>query len=544
MIVSEIRLVGAPGSVLSFESAPVHAPVDCTINASQTGGYSPLFPSCVVPRAARRLQQAGEDSPDLNTTLFTIRPGAPRVVLVNLTMRGGVRVEGGDLNMINCVLDGNGLGPMTAMTITAGVVELFESNIINYELGGISVTGGALTVVRSNIRRNGYDSNSTFGAIEVAGSSTAVVNLDDSHIEYNGRSSDDCTYPNVCVRGGGLYIAGLQALVNMGQGTVMRHNLAYEGDQIYVRDARALVGLRYILPTPLGHYIIITDRGNDATLGMQVVDSTYPFECAPGMYGDNVTDQSSPRCSGRCTPGYYCPGATARPIICTPGHHCELGSNVEADCPAGTFGPSFGLTSSSACLQCRAGMSCPQGSSVETPCPVGTYAPLNGTVTCVPCEAGTYQDVPGQTQCMICPTGHYCPAGAAVLIPCPAGTYADIEGLRNESECETCIRGHYCLLGTSEPRPCDAGRVGRLEGLRDSSSCTQCITPTDSPAGSTTCDRCIAGAYTPPTNPRPHLFLTPDPHSLFIQGTTWTRTLRMPLHQRKPAGPVRALGLE
>ena len=56
--------------------------------------------------------------------------------------------------------------------------------------------------------------------------------------------------------------SGSNANVRLGDRTVIQRNRAFEGDQIYVDTAIATTDmLEYHLPAPLGHYVIITDRG-------------------------------------------------------------------------------------------------------------------------------------------------------------------------------------------------------------------------------------------------------------------------------------------
>ena len=87
------------------------------------------------------------------------------------------------------------------------------------------------------------------------------MNLQQTRIEWNGQDNGQ-------LRGGGLRVAGGQAQVAISNGTVIRRNRAFEGDQIYVDTAFTtlwcllLSSVTYTLPTPLGHYLIITDRSD------------------------------------------------------------------------------------------------------------------------------------------------------------------------------------------------------------------------------------------------------------------------------------------
>ena len=463
---SEIRLVGGPGAVLAA-----------------AGGSS----------SRRALQTSSTD----DLTIFTVGPGAPPIFLAGLTLRGRVRVDGGSVDIDNCTFSGVGAGAVNALSISAGEVTLNASEVRDYENGGISLSGGVVDVRGSVIRRNGHGASATFGGVEVAG---GQLNLRTTSIEYNGQITNVCD-GSLCLRGGGLSVVGASAQISISDQSVVKRNMAYEGDQIYVDTAYAtLDSVRYTLPTPLGHYVIITDRSDNTPVSMQIIDATFPFECSPGNFGGlfNTSTQTTPRCSGRCPAGHYCPSATVVPIRCAAGTYCVEGSEAETNCPAGTFSAVSGLGSIDGCTTCRAGSACEAGSAAESPCPLGMRAPTNGSVSCEPCPAGTYQDKTGQTLCTLCRAGRYCPVGSAQEQPCLAGKYASETGLMNASQCTDCPVGHYCTEGTSTPQPCLAGTIGEFEGLAGPYLCQECIAPSHSEMGSTVCDQCLRGNYRDP----------------------------------------------
>jgi len=181
---------------------------------------------------------------------------------------------------------------------------------------------------------------------------------------------------------------------------------------------------------------------------MAIVDAAFPFECDAGSYGNDRdrSTQSSPRCSGRCPPGYHCPGATVVPIRCRPGTYCVEGSAAETLCPSGTFSSVSGLQSDAGCQTCRAGTVCAAGSDEESPCLRGTYAPFANSTTCLACEPGTFQDQTGRTECKICAKGFFCPRGAAAQLPCLAGTYSDVSGISNISQCKVSAASQRTFL--------------------------------------------------------------------------------------------------
>lgn len=88
----------------------------------------------------------------------------------------------------------------------------------------------------------------------------------------------------------------------------------------------------------------------------------------------------------------------------------------------------------------------------------------------IPCEPGTYNDLPSKTMatdCKACPATKACErkglSDVSTLPLCAAGyfcklgattsRYPDVTG----STAGPCPAGHYCVEGTEEPEPCPAG---------------------------------------------------------------------------------------
>ena len=141
------------------------------------------------------------------------------------------------------------------------------------------------------------------------------------------------------------------------------------------------------------------------------------FQCPSGMWADQT---GATQCKGtaKCAAGSWgILGATApsQPChACSPGfvqplagqgecHPCQSGTysaqskglscttaNVASPdgCVAGTYGPIAATSASQATC---------------TACATDTYTSHIGTETCQPCERGTYQPKPGQTQCIKAP---------------------------------------------------------------------------------------------------------------------------------------------
>ncbi|CAB1347527.1 unnamed protein product, partial [Coregonus sp. 'balchen'] len=202
--------------------------------------------------------------------------------------------------------------------------------------------------------------------------------------------------------------------------------------------------------------------------------------CDPGFYCTSGATTATPvgvDSGDVCPVGYFCPLGTRFPHE----HPCPAGTWSNA---VGTQGLSScwpclpGLYCATECLECPPGRYCLEGEGVQL-CPKGFYC-LGGTVEDVlPCPPGTYSQQPGQSQleqCLLCPAGfegrggregggrwgglcppaHYCSPGSAIPVPCPAGTYASLTG---QTQCPRCHAGYYCPERTSNYTlfPCPPG---------------------------------------------------------------------------------------
>ena len=73
---------------------------------------------------------------------------------------------------------------------------------------------------------------------------------------------------------------------------------------------------------------------------------------------------------------------------------------------------------------------------------------------CVPCAAGSFMSVSGQSVCLECPAGSVCAAQATAAVPCPGGTFGGNSGLRGFSDCEDAPPGFYAQAGSIAPTTC------------------------------------------------------------------------------------------
>eukprot|EP01022_Parablepharisma_sp_SALTPOND_P016781 TRINITY_DN2541_c0_g1_i1.p1 TRINITY_DN2541_c0_g1~~TRINITY_DN2541_c0_g1_i1.p1 ORF type:complete len:3538 (+),score=416.51 TRINITY_DN2541_c0_g1_i1:4982-15595(+) len=121
--------------------------------------------------------------------------------------------------------------------------------------------------------------------------------------------------------------------------------------------------------------------------------SGYPLKCMPGWYSDYVNGIL--RCQ-QCPPGTYSmSGISTECKICEAGYVCLGGTTAQYPwnivihrgykCPKGAY--------------------CPAGSSNPILCPAGTYNPDEGStssVSCILCKPSTFGSLPGQEACLPC----------------------------------------------------------------------------------------------------------------------------------------------
>ena len=197
--------------------------------------------------------------------------------------------------------------------------------------------------------------------------------------------------------------------------------------------------------------------------GILMMDCPAGRICPPGSIGIKFADgtirlhRTVPRCS---RPGTLCATGTATPlpldISPTPG--------------------SFVKPDGSGIITCPTGFSCDNG--IISPCQAGTFQNTPGQTGCTACTGGTVCGHAGQTTPELCPAGRVCtlPGRFRPTYLCPAGGYC-VEGVFTLNSRaanidpallpQICPQGTYCLAGTdypgvnpnnpSAPRPCAVG---------------------------------------------------------------------------------------
>ena len=126
----------------------------------------------IAPIPASQVWIAGEGSATIRPVeshqpLFTLRTGAPHVHISNVRLLGGLRVEGGDLDLTDCIIEpensasqqkgaaGRRLNPSAGerpLSIDGGHVVLTRVVLRGHASGAISARSARLTLLESTVQ--------------------------------------------------------------------------------------------------------------------------------------------------------------------------------------------------------------------------------------------------------------------------------------------------------------------------------------------------------------------------------------------------------
>lgn len=274
----------------------------------------------------------------------------------------------------------------------------------------------------------------------------------------------------------------------------------------------SLAGSSHCSLCPVGKF------GNSAGL----TSANCSGSCQIGFYGSEAGLTIS-SCSGSCSAGYFCESAATSPIsqACALGKYSLGGTNYCSDCPVGTYGGTFGLTSA-ACSGpivagyyspdsrvtsqygsglCQAGYFCNPGSTSPNSniCSPGTYS-NNGSSACSNCPSGYFGNSFGLTSNFCsgpCDGGYYCASKTInkYQYMCLAGTYSS----SGSSFCESCTAGKYSSMpGSKNCTICSGGYFGSQAGLTTSTCSSICSVNTYSSTDGTRCLPCEDGKLSGP----------------------------------------------
>lgn len=184
---------------------------------------------------------------------------------------------------------------------------------------------------------------------------------------------------------------------------------------------------------------LVCNAGSYSSKGRCVLCPGGTFGAIPGLM--------TPKCSGICSGGFFCPpgstSATQKPCgaKAVSTYYCPPGSAERRRVDEGFYTAIWSTEGSGELkinrldqqTRCEAGFYCTFG--IRRPCPAGTYGwwPELSTAAC----HGP------------CPKGSFCPEGTANPIPCPAGTYGSELGATTPSCSGACPLGRYWYVNDS-----------------------------------------------------------------------------------------------
>jgi hypothetical protein len=149
---------------------------------------------------------AGENDPTIRPVvrgepLLTLRTGAPVVHISNARLLGGLKIEGGELELIDCIIEpddsangqdggaGRRLTPSASerpLSIDGGLVSLTRATLHGHTSGAIIVRAASLSLIQSSLQGNRAPHG---GAILVTDGSVVRVercSLTDNAADANG----------------------------------------------------------------------------------------------------------------------------------------------------------------------------------------------------------------------------------------------------------------------------------------------------------------------------------------------------------------------
>eukprot|EP00966_Prymnesium_polylepis_P333786 7389207-Prymnesium_polylepis.1 len=214
--------------------------------------------------------------------------GAPRVHISKVRLLGQLRVDGGELNIQDCIIEeisstsvvgGKLSAKERALTVFDGRVILMRTVMQGHSAGAIYVASATLILIETTIRKCQAPAG---GAILVCGHSTVQVEL--SQFVDN----------SAAVSGGALQVNGGNVILH--NQTLFDHNSAPDGTGSSILLTNGT--LTYTLPAPPGRWLSIRQGVTFSMDPGAEESSTFPFLCPAGVVGGTSTqEQSGPGCS-------------------------------------------------------------------------------------------------------------------------------------------------------------------------------------------------------------------------------------------------------
>eukprot|EP00966_Prymnesium_polylepis_P003840 87402-Prymnesium_polylepis.2 len=244
--------------------------------------------------------------------LVRLASGSPRVHFWNVRLLGGLRVEDGELDLVNCVVDGPSGTRSTgingrAVVVVGGYANIRRTVLRNHSAGAISVDGATLSLVDCTIQVSLADVG---GALHISGGATAAVErsrfvgnralISGGAVHVSGASNltvahSTFTSNHAHLNGGAIQVDG--AKVSLLNETLFLRNSAPDGGggSIHLSESSTL---HYRLPAPPGRWLSITQGVTwNFPLGA-VEDLDFPYACPAGVVGGSYrNEQLGPGCS-------------------------------------------------------------------------------------------------------------------------------------------------------------------------------------------------------------------------------------------------------
>ena len=198
-----------------------------------------------------------------------------------------------------------------------------------------------------------------------------------------------------------------------------------------------------------------------------------PQGCPPGTYSNLTGATAASNCNDSVVGGFVTPNASSI-TICPVGHLCNS-TRLTAPIPCGA-GLFQNVTGQSVCRICPVTNFCPNATTDQPmQCLAGHLCNVTGLASPIPCGLGNFQPNMQQSVCMTCPVGRYCPfSNTLTPVDCNAGSFRAATGAQTQAHCAACPLGQFCVAGTSVPTNCPAGTFRNTTGAESLASCPAC----------------------------------------------------------------------
>eukprot|EP00940_MAST-03C_sp_MAST-3C-sp2_P001609 g1609.t1 len=241
---------------------------------------------------------------------------------------------------------------------------------------------------------------------------------------------------------------------------------------------------------PESVFVEVSNNGVDFTSNWKIFDGVGFPDVVPGsaLHAQNCTEgfycelaSVSPKGSGLCPPGFYCPEGTAVPVPTAKGYFAEIAGTVQpAKCLPGTYAPTIETVR---CYPCPPGEECSNDGLADAKvCQPGTYRSMKEDegIMCTGCPQGTWSkqwEVQDVTECIPCPPGVVCPIDGMTR-PCSRSDlptpWTPTENGESVYECKT--KGEQYEYGYLDPRrPWAVDSRGRGPYLVPSAEIGECF---------------------------------------------------------------------